>query len=98
MESFSMPMTSLISSFAALLTLLVAAPTALHGQHPVAAGPARDARERLLLARDRLARHERALESGDPSRSPYYRFHTVSGQNGSRHAERSWHDELLQQG
>lgn len=89
-------MTTLISAFVSVLALLVAAPTSLQVHHHAGAGIRRDARERLAVARDRLARHEQALAAGDPSRSPYHRFHLVSGQNGSRHADHSWHHELLE--
>lgn len=52
-------------------------------------------RERLDLARQRMALHEQAIASGDLSRSPYHRFRAPVGQSGSRHGEQQWYRELV---
>lgn len=84
-------MNKLFSAFVAAL--------ALSGLNPAVAQASgfsqAESRQRLELARSRMALHDRAMASGDPSRSPYHRFGGPVGQSGSRHGEEQWYRELI---
>ncbi|MEB3235031.1 MAG: hypothetical protein VKM98_06360 [Cyanobacteriota bacterium] len=51
-------------------------------------------RERLQLARSRMQQHQRAMDLGDPSRSPYYRCRGPEGPSAAKQGEQEWIREL----
>jgi len=91
-------MKSILSGVAAVLALLVPLPAAGGGGLQGDPRLQLQSRERLELARQRQALHERAMAMGDPSRSPYFRWRGGVGQSASRHDEHSWYLELINRG
>ena len=91
-------MNKLLSGLAAAVTLLAPLPSLGGGTTPHSSNTGLQARERLALALQRQAQHQRALALGDPSRSPYFRIRGPVGQSGSRHDEHAWYAELISRG
>lgn len=87
-------MKSILSGVAAVLALVMPLPVSGTSNQRLQL----QAHDRLELARQRQAQHERAMAMGDPSRSPYFRWRGPVGQSASRHDEHAWYMELLNRG